>query len=162
MTCVALSAKNFVVTSAACQQKITFLMSPPLWKCVKILSIQNKEAAILKTHIRTKQVLQGPSLQRQNIRRQTHSATAKLQQEEQQPWIQTKELKVMDHTRRLEIFSLILLNSYCAANIINCYRNWRSITSGKHIQNIVQNDLLLSFDKDQPGKASFEFPKTKA
>ena len=73
----------------------------------------------------------------------------------------------MEQTRRLEISSLILLlrektNSYCAGNISNWYENWRSITSEKYILNIVQNGLVLSFDKDQPSKAPFEFPRTKA
>ena len=73
----------------------------------------------------------------------------------------------MELTKRLEISSLILLlrekaNSYCADNISNYYEHWRSITSDKYILSIVQNGLLLSFDKDQPSKAPFEFPRTKA
>ena len=73
----------------------------------------------------------------------------------------------MEHTRRLEISSLILLlrkkaNSYCAGNISNCYENWRSITLDEYILSIVQNGLFLSFDKDQSSKAPFEFPRTKA
>ena len=73
----------------------------------------------------------------------------------------------MEHTRRLEISSLILLlrkkeNSYCAGNISNRYENWRSTTLDEYILSIVQNGLLLSFDKDQPSKAPFEFPRTKA
>ena len=73
----------------------------------------------------------------------------------------------MELTKRLEICSLILLlrekaNSYCADNISNYYEHWRSITSDKYILSIVQNGLLLSFDKDQPSKAPFEFPRTKA
>ena len=92
---------------------------------------------------------------------------SKVKQEEQQPGIQTKELKVMKHTKRLERSSLVLLlrekaNSYCAGNISNYYENWRSITSDKYIQGIVQNGLLLSFNKDQLSKALFEFPRTKA
>ena len=43
--------KNSIVTPAAHQQKIIFLMSPPLRKCVKILSIQLKRGSnIQKTH----------------------------------------------------------------------------------------------------------------
>ena len=55
--------KNFVVTPAARQQKIIFLMNPPLRKCVKILSIQKERGSIFEKHIQPKQVLQGPSLQ---------------------------------------------------------------------------------------------------
>ena len=59
----------------------------------------------------------------------------------------------MEYTRRLEISSLILLlrkkaNSYCVGNISNCYENWRSMTLDEYILSIVQNGLLLSFDKD--------------
>ena len=73
----------------------------------------------------------------------------------------------MEHTRRLEISSLILLlkekaNSYYAGNISNYYEHWRSITSDNYILSIVQNGLLLSFDKDQPSKAPFEFPRIRA
>ena len=73
----------------------------------------------------------------------------------------------MEHARRLEISSLILLlrkkaNSYCAGNISNCFENWRSITSNKYILSIVQNDLLVSFDEDQLSKVPFEFHRTKA
>ena len=64
-----------------------------------------------------------------------------------------KKLKVMGHTRGLEISSLVLLlrekaNSYCAGNISNYYENWRSIISDKYILGIVENDALLSFEKD--------------
>ena len=80
--------------------------------------------------------------------------------------IQTKKLKVMGHARRLEISSLVLLliekaNSYCAGKISNYYENWRSITSDKYVLGIVQNGLLISFDKDQPSKGPLEFPRTK-
>ena len=73
----------------------------------------------------------------------------------------------MEHTRRLEISSLIVLlkvkaNSYCAGNISNYYEHWRSITTDKCILSIVQNGLLLSFDKDQASKAPFEFSRIKA
>ena len=134
--------KNFVVTPAARQQKIIFLMNLPLRKCVKILSIQKKRGSLFEKHTRPKQVLQGPSLQRRNTRQPTQPTTAMLQQEEQQPGIQTKELEVMEHTRGLEISSLILLlrekaNSYCASNISNYYEHWRSISSDKYILSIV-------------------------
>lgn len=52
-------------------------------------------------------------------------------------------------------------NSYCAGNIRNYYENWRSINSDKYILGIIENSLLLSFDKDQPSKAPFEFSRTK-
>ena len=79
-------------------------------------------------------MLQGPTLQRQNIRQPTQPTTAKLQQEEQQPGIQTKELNVMGHTRRLEISSSLLLlrekeNSYCAGKI----KNWREVSPQANI-----------------------------
>ena len=49
--CVPLLGKIFVVTPAARQQKIIFLMSPPLEKCVKILSIQKERGSnIQKTY----------------------------------------------------------------------------------------------------------------
>ena len=51
MMCVPLMGKIFVVTPAARHQKIMFLMSPPLRKCVKILSIQKEGGSnIQKTH----------------------------------------------------------------------------------------------------------------
>ena len=73
----------------------------------------------------------------------------------------------MGHTRRLEKSSLVLLlrekaNSYCAGSISNYHENWRSINSEKYILGIVKNDLLLCFDKDQPNKVLFEFPRTRA
>ena len=73
----------------------------------------------------------------------------------------------MEHKRRLEISSLILLlrqktNNYCTGNISNYYENWISITSNKYNLDIVENDLLLTFDKEQPSKAPFDFPITKA
>ena len=36
------------------------------------------------------------------------------------------------------------------------------MTSDKYILGIAQNSPLLSFDKDQPSKGSFELPRTKA
>ena len=71
----------------------------------------------------------------------------------------------MGLSKRLETSSLILLlrekaNSYCADNISNYYEHWRSITSDKYILSIVQNGLLLSFDKDQPSKTPFGFSRT--
>ena len=51
MICVPFSGNIFVVTPAARQQKIVFLMSPSLRKCVKILSIQKeRDSNIQKTH----------------------------------------------------------------------------------------------------------------
>ena len=52
-------------------------------------------------------------------------------------------------------------NIYCAGNIRNYCENWRSITSDKYILGIIENVLLLSFNKDQPSKAPFEFSRTK-
>ena len=64
----------------------------------------------------------------------------------------------MGHTRRLEIYSLVILlrekaNSHFAGNISKYYESWRYITSDKYILGIVENGLLLTFDKDQPSKA---------
>ena len=53
-------------------------------------------------------------------------------------------------------------NSYRAGNISSYYGNWRSIISDKYILSTEENSLLLSFDKDQPCRALFEFPRTKA
>ena len=51
MMCVPLWEKIFVITGAARQQKIVFLMCPPLRKCVRILSIQKERGSnIQKTH----------------------------------------------------------------------------------------------------------------
>ena len=52
-------------------------------------------------------------------------------------------------------------NIYCAGNIRNYCENWRSITSDKYILGIIENVLLLSFNKDQSSKAPFEFSRTK-
>ena len=73
----------------------------------------------------------------------------------------------MGRTRRLEISGLVIslgekTNSYRGGNISNYFENWRSITSDKYILGIRENDLLLSFYKDQPSKNPFEFPRTKA
>ena len=94
-------------------------------------------------------------MQRQTIRQPTQPATAKLQQEEQQPGTQKKKSKTMGNTRRLEMFNLVLLlrekaNDYRAGNISNYYEIWRSITSDKYILDVVENGLFLSFYKDQP------------
>ena len=66
------------------------------------------EAAIFKKHVPTKQVLQVLTLQRQNIQQPTQPTTRKLQQEEQQPGIQTKELWEIGHARKLKKSSLVL------------------------------------------------------
>ena len=73
----------------------------------------------------------------------------------------------MGNTRRLEISGLVIslrekTNSCGAGNISNYFENWRSITSDKYILGIRENDLLLSFYKDQPSKTPFEFSRTKA
>ena len=67
-----------------------------------------KEAAIFKKHVPTKQVLQVLTLQRQNIQPPTQPTTRKLQQEEQQPGIQTKELWEIGNARKLKKSSLVL------------------------------------------------------
>lgn len=39
--------------------------------------------------------------------------------------------------------------SYCAGNISNQYKNWKTITSDIYIRGIVKRGLILSFNKDK-------------
>ena len=135
--------KNFRCYSSCPSTEDYLLLGPQLKKCVKILSIQWKRASsIQKTHAVQTSPTRANITKAKNTTNGPASNTAKLQQEKQQRGIQTKELKVMYHTRRLEMSSLVLLlrekaNSYRAGNISNFHENWRSITSDKYILSIV-------------------------
>ena len=143
--------KNFRCYSSCPSAEDHLLLGPQLRKCVKILNIPlERGSSIQKTHAAQTIPTRANITKAKNATNDPASNTAKLQQEKQQRGIQTKELKVMGHTRRLEMSSLVLLlrekaNSYRAGNISNFHESWRSITSDKYILSIVENGLLLSF-----------------
>ena len=70
MKCVQLLEKVSVVTPASCQQKIIFLMTPTLRKCVKILSIQWKRGNNIQKTYTTQS---GPT--RADITKAKHTTT---------------------------------------------------------------------------------------
>ena len=121
--------KNFRCYSSCPSTEDHLLLGLQLRKCVKILSIQwKKGSSIQKTHAAQTSPTRANITKAKNTNDPASNAV-QLQQEEQQQGIQTKELKVMGHTRRLEISSLVLLlrekaNSYRAGNISNFHENY--------------------------------------
>lgn len=68
--------------------------------------------------------------------------------------MQTQELKVNSEEKKLRASNIIFepkekFKSYCAGNISNQYKNWKTITSDKYIRGIVKRGLTLSFNKDK-------------
>ena len=129
--------------------------------------LNEKEAAIFKTHIWPKHILQWSTLQRKRYENQPSQQQQSYNNKRSNHHGEKKGIKSNGTFKKggnIKFGSIIKrkTNNYRPGNISNYYEYWISITSDKKILGIVENILLLSFDKAQPSKGPFEFSRTKA